>query len=676
MRKRSIGTADRPIMTTRPNVGAQLDLSKLTASVDSSEELRAVRSEVSVTMLTFTSRVIAAAAVGVILLGLVDGGAEVMIAGVLGGIGSVAAAIEARREEPDVGRVLMAWILILACVVPLLPPLATLALAVPLATTAFMAGLLLGRRSTRWVIAITGVVLVWQLLWLGVTGTEISMLTLIGVIQALGVTSGLIIIRLTRTSLLTYQDRYQSLFNSVPVGLYRSDREGNILAANRRLVEMLGFDDLRSLLATNANDLYFDSSDRQRALALIEQSDFEEVLFRLRKADGTPMWARDTAHTVFDEEGKVLGYEGVLEDVTVRTEAESWARRAEERFGVAFESAPIGMALVTMRGDFERVNRAFCELVGSTASELRGMNWRDITPSEDEGSSAAPVREMEPGDSIEIERRFLHSSGELRWGRVSLSMFETGSDREPNLVVQLADITPQKLLQEHLENLVRAKDEFVASVSHELRTPLTAVLGLTRELVDNADSFDPAEARELLQLVAEQSTDVAHIVEDLLVAARADIGELSISPEIVDIGAEIRLALRECDHLVKGRELRVAGDDENTKAFIDPVRLRQILRNLLTNAFRYGGPEVEIEIVEQADFVTIRVKDNGEGLPQREWEAIFLPYHRAHDPAAAVGSIGLGLAVSKRLAIAMGGDLRYHYEGHHSIFELTVLGSS
>jgi signal transduction histidine kinase len=92
------------------------------------------------------------------------------------------------------------------------------------------------------------------------------------------------------------------------------------------------------------------------------------------------------------------------------------------------------------------------------------------------------------------------------------------------------DISERIEAEARLEKLVRSKDDFVASVSHELRTPLTAVVGLTQELRDNRQLFSPDETAEFITLIAEQSAEVAKIVEDLLVAARAEIGRIAITP--------------------------------------------------------------------------------------------------------------------------------------------------
>jgi signal transduction histidine kinase len=111
--------------------------------------------------------------------------------------------------------------------------------------------------------------------------------------------------------------------------------------------------------------------------------------------------------------------------------------------------------------------------------------------------------------------------------------------------------------------------------------------------------------------------------------------------------------------------------DENTTSWVDPLRLRQILRNLLSNARRYGGDTVTIRVRTDLDRVVVEVVDDGPGVPPGEEEAIFQPYIRNRSDQALPGSIGLGLSVSRRLARLMGGDLVYRRD-HGSVFELSL----
>ena len=219
-----------------------------------------------------------------------------------------------------------------------------------------------------------------------------------------------------------------------------------------------------------------------------------------------------------------------------------------------------------------------------------------------------------------------------------------------------------------LEELVRAKGEFIASVSHELRTPLTVVVGFADLLRRTGTDLSSSDRAHMVAVIAEQSEEVSAIVEDLLVAARTDMEELTVTPIPIYLRAETTQVL---ETLYQSDSVAVRGHPPTAHA--DPARVRQILRNLLTNAKRYGGEKVGVELGRKSDAVaSLIVKDDGDPIPTEDRERIFEPYQRARSQPERPGSIGLGLAVSRRLARLMGGDLTYRHEDGHSIFELSL----
>ena len=219
-----------------------------------------------------------------------------------------------------------------------------------------------------------------------------------------------------------------------------------------------------------------------------------------------------------------------------------------------------------------------------------------------------------------------------------------------------------------LEHLVEVKGEVIAAVSHELRTPLTAVRGFADVLLESGSDVSASDKAKMIATIAEQSEEVSAIVEDLLVAARADIGELTVAAVPVDLRAQTAQVLETLD---QGHSIVVVGTV--SKARGDPGRVRQILRNLITNAMRYGGDHIRVELDSHSDaLASLVVKDDGDAISAEDRERIFKPYERAQNHSDEAGSIGLGLAVSQRLAHLMGGNLTYRHQNGHSIFELTL----
>ena len=216
-----------------------------------------------------------------------------------------------------------------------------------------------------------------------------------------------------------------------------------------------------------------------------------------------------------------------------------------------------------------------------------------------------------------------------------------------------------------LEDAAKSKDQFLASISHEIRTPLTSVVGFSNLLIER--SLDDASA-EMAEIVSREAHEVEYIVEDLLVAARADLGTIALNVAPTDLHDAVSHSTAA---LTEGTP-RVQMDGSEPVAKADPARVRQILRVLLTNALRYGGPDVEVMVSSGPDTVAVAVSDDGDGIPHDEVDRIFAPYHRAHSASGQTQAIGLGLYIARHLARLMGGDLNHQRSGGRTTFILTL----
>jgi signal transduction histidine kinase len=219
-----------------------------------------------------------------------------------------------------------------------------------------------------------------------------------------------------------------------------------------------------------------------------------------------------------------------------------------------------------------------------------------------------------------------------------------------------------------LESLLASKDQLIASVSHELRTPLTAVVGLAEELRANDGTIGPEEADQLIGVIADESREMADLVEDLLIAARSEDGTVAVFPERTDLAL---LTASVVSHLTVPDDIELLVDDQASAAFADPVRIRQVIRNLLTNAMRYGGKHVRVTFGSDGEATFLDVVDDGPGIPDHDLESIFEPYGRSSSGRVSPGSVGLGLTLSKRLSELMGGSLTY-IPSSGCTFRLTV----
>jgi signal transduction histidine kinase len=268
-----------------------------------------------------------------------------------------------------------------------------------------------------------------------------------------------------------------------------------------------------------------------------------------------------------------------------------------------------------------------------------------------------------PIDVVEVTLRVKHL---LETRRLQVALFEERSQLESLVDGRTAELAAANT---RLSDLVLAKDEFIASVSHELRTPLTGVLGFARELAERLPKLSQEDVASIAKLIVEQSTEAAAIIDDLLVAARADIDTIRVHAERVDIRAEFESVLRTLPAEVTAR---VELPATTAVAVGDRLRVRQILRNLVGNAYKYGGPHVGVEITPSESVVDVLVSDDGPGVIPEEQVRLFDPFFRGSTSASQTQSIGLGLTVSRRLARLMGGDLVYQPGYGGSAFRLTL----
>jgi signal transduction histidine kinase len=223
-----------------------------------------------------------------------------------------------------------------------------------------------------------------------------------------------------------------------------------------------------------------------------------------------------------------------------------------------------------------------------------------------------------------------------------------------------------------LTELGVAKDQFLASVSHELRTPLTGVVGFTALLRDPTRELSEVERSRMIDSIADESADLAAIIDDLLVAARSELDMVTVTAEplvLPDLVSAVVAASRD----VEAARIEISPDHVGYPlAMGDPARVRQVLRNLISNACRYGGEPIEVRFQIDPDLAAVQVIDHGTGLPMNEWNRIFEPYYRVHHIATQPAALGIGLSVSRHLSRLMGGDLTYRYEDGRSIFELSL----
>jgi len=495
---------------------------------------------------------------------------------------------------------------------------------------------------------------------------------------------------------------YREFFERIPVALYRSLPDGTITRANNALVELFGAESEADVIGFDARDLYVDHADREHLGLMLEDTDvvvgFEARMYRV---DGQMIWVRDTSRRIVTDDGVV--YEGAMVDITSRRsiENELWSRAAQQEAAatigqIALDSDDISTALGEIT---DRVSRVL-DSDGVVLLQRQSEDKFELTGA-DTGFALTPEAVLMVADRAHMTAApvVLRSEAEIRFAapkladigvRSCVAVMIPGVDSDfgtlivvarddrlftaddINFLLAVANVLAaaidRSIAKTRLEDLLRSKDAFVASVSHELRTPLTVVTGMAHELNERWMHLSDEELGEFTAMLVEQSRDMSDLIEDLLVAARSNIGNVTVRHEHVSLEREIESVIA---GFVDAGSSSIAVRTSSELVVADPIRVRQILRNLITNALRYGGPTIEVVTSPGPGSLAVEVIDDGAGIPSEDHERIFVAYERAHHVEGQPGSVGLGLTVSRTLAELMGGSLTYRFDGR-SVFRLEL----
>jgi len=230
------------------------------------------------------------------------------------------------------------------------------------------------------------------------------------------------------------------------------------------------------------------------------------------------------------------------------------------------------------------------------------------------------------------------------------------------VILVYRELMKRQQRQAELENrleaerqLNTAREEFVANASHELRTPLTSIVGLSVLLAENEVVAAEPAAAELLGIIISESDDLARMVEDLLTTARLDAGALHFVFDDVDVETEMPETV---DPLVRsGSSIGLSVEPGIIRT--DRLRFRQLLRNLLSNARKYGGENIRVEGRVEGRTYVCAVVDDGPGVPTEIEARLFERFiHQGHQTATK-DSVGLGLSIVHALTQGMGGSISY-----------------
>ena len=219
-------------------------------------------------------------------------------------------------------------------------------------------------------------------------------------------------------------------------------------------------------------------------------------------------------------------------------------------------------------------------------------------------------------------------------------------------------------------DLSRAKDELIAGLSHQLRTPLTGIQGFASAVLDQAGKgqLEASQLVEMTGAIYQESQDLGRMIDDFLVASRSEARSLSYVLIPTQVTDAIRPVLEATFRA--GRHLTLEIEDQ--LVLVDPARVRQLIRNLIANAYAYGREPVALRGRMRSGRYQLSVADQGPGIPPADLAKAFGGFVHSGREATVSGSLGLGLYVAKTLARGLGSDLIYRREANETVFEIEL----
>lgn len=377
-------------------------------------------------------------------------------------------------------------------------------------------------------------------------------------------------------------------------------------------------------------------------------------------------------------------------EISEREKAEEALGDSEKRFRTLFEQSPLSVQLLSVEGRTTQVNSAWKKLWGMSDNFVEDFILKEYNILDDpqlvtknimpviqagfDGTAGKiPAIYYDPNETALLE-------GVGRWVEAHINPIfdETGAVREVVLIHQ--DVSDKVLFEKEInaakdaaEQANRLKSSFLANMSHEIRTPLGAILGFSELLKD--PSLGHEERLKYLEIIGRSGKALTSLIDDILDLSKVEAGRLHVEQVPVDVDALVSdvTSLLKVQSAPKNLKIEIESSSRQSHTRSDPVRLRQILINLVGNAVKFtqaGSVIVKIDRTN-SDRLIIKVSDTGIGIPDDLRSSLFQPFNQIDNSRTRkFGGTGLGLALSKRLAQAMDGDvyLESTVEGSGSVF--------
>ena len=477
--------------------------------------------------------------------------------------------------------------------------------------------------------------------------------------------------------------RLSALFDSLPVGVGVSDASGTIVLANDAMEHYLptrrlpSRDEARlarwTILDASGKPLARADFPGERALRGERVVPGVEALYR--EDDGRETWVHISSVPIVDADGTVSGQVSAVTDIDRVKRTEAALRESEEKYRKLFEEVDEAFCILEVTFDaggapidlvFIEVNPMFA--VQSGIADARGRSVHELAPGLESVWLERYGAVARTGESILFEE---YSPMLERWFEVNASRI--GAPEAGHVALVFRDTSERKRIEEDMRRLAREaseasrrKSEFLAVLAHELRNPMATIrtgLEIMRLRADSPDTL--VRVREMLE---RQTHQLSHLVDDLLDIARVSSGKIEIRKQLADLNRVVTGAVETSTAVIQGarHRLEVGLWPEPLLLDIDPIRIAQVVSNLLTNAAKYTPPggDIRLAVRKDADAAVVAVSDSGVGILPEHQEAIFEMFSQVGDSGGlAQGGLGIGLSLVRQLVNLHGGGIDVHSAG-------------
>ncbi len=485
----------------------------------------------------------------------------------------------------------------------------------------------------------------------------------------------------TELAVANQERRYREVIETLKDAYYEVDLTGNFTYVNNRVIEHLNRP-RDELVGMNYRDYTVPEEAKKSYKAFLEvyQSGKSGKLLTqsLILPDGSTVDVEMGISLIRDEKGYPIGFSGISRDVTEKIAAQKALLVSEEKYRNILENLQDTYFETDLKGNFTFINAAGGSAFGFSQDEMSQMENRDYMDAANAAKVYQAYKEIyltgKPRRSLQYE--IITKTGERRMVETAASLIRDVKSNPIGFRGVARDITEQKAIESELalakdkaEAAAQAKSEFLANMSHEIRTPMNGIIGMYN-LLQQTSLND--EQSEFVTIGKESADNLLTIINDILDFSKMEAGKLEVECIDFDLRRTIDdfLISPARDAQKKGLEL-IYSIDPNVPALLmgDPGRLRQILKNLISNAIKFtqtGEILFRIELKsETAAEVTIHfsVKDTGIGISKTDRHRLFQSFQQADNSSTRrYGGTGLGLAIAKGLAKLMGGDLKMKSE--------------